>query len=44
MRVEAVRRALFDNAAEGPDAYAAELGYGMLRAADALFQRAASAS
>ena len=34
-RVEAVRKALFDSAAKAAD-YADELGYGMLRAADAL--------
>jgi subtilisin family serine protease len=44
MRVEAVRQALFESAAKGPDAHAAELGDGMLRAADALSQQAAPAS
>ena len=43
-RVEAVRKALFDSAAKGAAAYADELGYGMLRAADALSQQAAPAS
>jgi hypothetical protein len=42
-RVEAVRKALFDSAAKTAD-YADELGYGMLRAADALSLRAAPAS
>ena len=44
MRVEAVRQALFESAAKGRDDYTAELGYGMLRAADALTHRAAPAS
>jgi subtilisin family serine protease len=44
MRVEAVRQALFESATKGLDAYAAELGDGMLRAADALSQQAAPAS
>jgi subtilisin family serine protease len=43
-RVEAVRKALFDSAAKGAAAYADELGYGMLRAADALSRQAAPAS
>ena len=43
-RVEAVRKALFDSAAKSAAAYADELGYGMLRAADALSQQAAPAS
>jgi subtilisin family serine protease len=42
-RVEAVRKALFDSAAKGAAAYADELGYGMLRAADALSQQATPA-
>jgi hypothetical protein len=42
--VEAVRKALFDSAAKGAAAYADELGYGILRAADALSQQAAPAS
>jgi hypothetical protein len=42
-RVEAVRKALFDSAAKAAD-YADELGYGMLRAADALSLQAAPAS
>jgi subtilisin family serine protease len=41
MRVEAVRKALFDSAAKGDAAYAVELGDGMLRAADVLSQKAA---
>lgn len=44
MRVEAVRKALFDSAAKGAADDAEELGYGMLRAADALSQQAAPAS
>jgi subtilisin family serine protease len=44
MRVEAVRKALFDSAAKGATADAEELGYGMLRAADALSHGAAPAS
>ena len=42
-RVETVRKALFDSAAKAAD-YADELGYGMLRAADALSLQAAPAS
>jgi hypothetical protein len=44
MRVEAVRKALFESAAKGAAAYAPELGTGMLRAADALAHPAAPAS
>jgi subtilisin family serine protease len=44
MRVEAVRKALFESAGKGDAAYAPELGNGMLRAADALSHLAASAS
>jgi subtilisin family serine protease len=44
MRVEAVRKALFDTAAKGAAALAPELGTGMLRAADALSHQAAPAS
>ena len=44
MRVEAVRKALFDSAAKGAAVDAEELGYGMLRVADALSQQAAPAS
>ncbi|WP_174512591.1 S8 family serine peptidase [Methylocella tundrae] len=44
LRVEAVRKALFDSAAKGAAADAEELGYGMLRAADALSRQAAPAS
>jgi subtilisin family serine protease len=40
-RVEAVRKALFDSADKAAD-YADELGYGMLRAADALSRPAAT--
>ena len=36
MRVEAVRKALFDSARKEPAQYADELGYGSLRAAEAL--------
>jgi subtilisin family serine protease len=44
MRVEAVRKALFDSAAKGAAGFAGELGDGMLRAADALSQEAAPVS
>jgi hypothetical protein len=44
MRVEAVRKALFDSAAKGDAAYADELGDGMLRAADALSEKPAPAA
>ncbi len=44
MRVEAVRKALFDSAAKGAAPYADELGDGMLRAADALSEKAAPAA
>jgi subtilisin family serine protease len=44
MRVEAVRKALFESAAKGAAAFAPELGTGMLRAADALSHLAAPAS
>jgi subtilisin family serine protease len=44
MRIEAVRKALFESAAKGAAAYALELGTGMLRAADALAHPAAPAS
>lgn len=44
MRVEAVRKALFESAAKGAAAFAPELGNGMLRAADALSRPAAPAS
>jgi subtilisin family serine protease len=44
MRVEAVRKALFESAAKGAAAFAPELGAGMLRAADALSLGAAPAS
>ncbi|MBV9813101.1 MAG: S8 family serine peptidase, partial [Acetobacteraceae bacterium] len=44
MRVEAVRQALFESASKPSTAYAAELGNGMLRAADALALEAAPAS
>jgi hypothetical protein len=44
MRVEAVRKALFESAAKGAAAFAPELGTGMLRAADALARPAAPAS
>jgi hypothetical protein len=44
MRVEAVRKALFESATKGDASYAPELGAGMLRAADALALGAAPAS
>jgi subtilisin family serine protease len=44
MRVEAVRKALFESAAKGAAAFAPELGAGMLRTADALSLGAAPAS
>ena len=44
MRIEAVRKALFESAAKGAAAFAPELGTGMLRAADALAHPAAPAS
>src|SRR5262249_54835237 len=44
MRVEAVRKALFESAAKGAAAFAPELGMGMLRAADALAHPATPAS
>ena len=44
MRVEAVRKALFESAAKGAAAYADKLGDGMLRAADALSRAAAPAA
>jgi subtilisin family serine protease len=44
MRVEAVRKALFESAAKGDAGSAPELGAGMLRAADALALGAAPAS
>jgi subtilisin family serine protease len=44
MRVEAVRKALFESAAKGAAAFAPELGTGMLRAVDALSHQAAPAS
>jgi len=44
MRVEAVRKALFESAAKGAAAFAPELGTGMLRAADALSYLAPPAS
>jgi hypothetical protein len=44
MRVEAVRKALFDSADKGAAADADKLGDGRLRAADALSEQAAPAS
>ena len=44
MRVEAVRKALFESAAKGDAGFAPELGAGMLRATDALALGAAPAS
>ena len=44
MRVEAVRKALFESARKSLPQYAEELGYGMLRASDALARQPAPAT